>query len=166
MDPSAWNPSERRIMDGTAWAEFCDTLKAAGAVVLGEGTPENPFDRAEGFRYLTRLLRAALETFVEDADPLAPELLRTAHETVKMGDDNPDNYYQNAPISGRHEYRISGHARHRALPGLRHAGGQLRRDRQPEHDRLPRRQWTCCSARTAPSRSPSPASRSPATGCR
>jgi hypothetical protein len=25
-----------------------------------------------------------------------------------MGNDNPDNYYQNAPISGRHEYRISG----------------------------------------------------------
>jgi len=108
MDPSAWNPSERRIMDGSAWAEFCDTLKAAGAVVLGDGTPQTPFDRAEGFRYLTRLLRAALETFVEDADPLAPELLRTAHETVKMGNDNPDNFYQNAPISGRHEYRIRG----------------------------------------------------------
>jgi len=98
----------RRIQDGTSWAEFCDTLKGAGSVVMGAGTPENPFDRAEGFRYLTRLLRAALETFVEGADPLAPELLRTAHETVKMGNDNPDNYYQNAPISGRHEYRISG----------------------------------------------------------
>ena len=58
-------------------------------------------------------MRAALETFVEDADPLAPELLRTAHETVKMGNDNPDNYYQNAPISGRHEYRITRHARAR-----------------------------------------------------
>ena len=103
-----WSPSERRIMDGSAWGEFCDTLKAAGSVVLGEGTPADPFDRAEGFRYLTRLVRAAFETFLEDADPLAPELLRTAHETVKMGNDNPDNYYQNAPISGRHAYRISG----------------------------------------------------------
>lgn len=112
MNPRApskeWSPSERRIMDGSAWGEFCDTLKAAGSVVLGEGTPDDPFDRAEGFRYLTRLVRAAFETFLEDADPLAPELLRTAHETVKMGNDNPDNYYQNAPISGRHEYRISG----------------------------------------------------------
>lgn len=103
-----WSPSEQRILDGTAWAEFCDTLKAAGSVVVGPGTPEDPFDRAEGYRYLTRLLRAALETFIEGADPLAPELLRTAHETVKMGNDNPDNYYQNAPISGRHEYRIKG----------------------------------------------------------
>jgi len=36
-------------LDGTAWAEFLPTrLKAAGAVVLGEGTPETPFDRAAG----------------------------------------------------------------------------------------------------------------------
>jgi hypothetical protein len=30
------------------------------------------------------------------------------HETVKMGADNPDNYYQNAAISGEYEYRITG----------------------------------------------------------
>ncbi|MEN8182022.1 MAG: hypothetical protein ABFS46_05750 [Myxococcota bacterium] len=98
----------RRILDGTTWEEFCDTLKAAGSVVLGEGSPENPFDRAEGFRYLSRLTRSALESFVENADPLAPELRRTAHETIKMGADNPDNHYQNAPISGKCEYRIHG----------------------------------------------------------
>jgi hypothetical protein len=103
MDESA-----RRIMDGTTWEEFCDTLKAAGSVVLDDGSPENAFDRAEGFRYLSRLLRSALESFVENADPLAPELRRTAHETIKMGADNPDNYYQNAPISGKCEYRIRG----------------------------------------------------------
>ena len=100
--------STRRILDGTAWEDFCDTLKAAGAVVLDESSPENAFDRAEGFRYLSRLARAALETFVEGGDPRAPELRRTAHETVKMGADNPDNYYQSAPISGKYEYRIRG----------------------------------------------------------
>jgi hypothetical protein len=100
--------STRRILDGTAWSEFCDALKAAGAVVLSEGSPETALDRAEGYRYLTRLTRAALETFVEDSDPLAPELLRTCHETIKMGADNPDNEYQNAPISGKYEYRITG----------------------------------------------------------
>ena len=31
-----------------------------------------------------------------------------AHETVKLGADNPDNYYLNAKISGRYNYRIRG----------------------------------------------------------
>jgi len=97
-----------RVMDGTTWAEFCDGLKAAGQVVLDPAAPATPLDRAEGYRYLTRLLRSALETFIEDADPGAPELLRTCHETIKMGADNPDNHYQNAPINGRYEYRITG----------------------------------------------------------
>jgi hypothetical protein len=100
--------SARRIADGTAWSDFCDALKAAGSVVLDDRAPLTVFDRAEGYRYLTRLTRAALETFLEDSDPLAPELLRTCHETIKMGADNPDNYYQNAPISGKYEYRITG----------------------------------------------------------
>jgi hypothetical protein len=97
-----------RVMDGAAWREFCDALKAAGDVILSPDAPESPYDRAEGFRYLSRLTRAALETFVENADPQAPTLLRTAHETVKMGADNPDNLYQNAPISGKYEYAITG----------------------------------------------------------
>ena len=108
MAQSDRGEAERRILDGRAWEEFCDTLKAAGSVVLGERTPDDPLDRAEGWRYLTRLTRAALETFLEDADPQAPELLRTAHETVKMGNDNPDNVYLNAPIRGKHAYRITG----------------------------------------------------------
>src|SRR5688572_15062716 len=101
--------STRRVLDGTAWTDFCDALKAAGAVILDPAAPADPLTRAEGFRYLSRLTRAALETFVEDSDPQAPELLRTCHETIKLGADNPDNYYQNAPISGKHEYVIRGH---------------------------------------------------------
>jgi hypothetical protein len=97
-----------RIMSGESWAEFCDTLKAAGASLSFPGTPQNPFDQAEGYRYLTRLTRAGLEAFVEYADPARPVLHRVVHETVKMGSDNPDNYYQTARISGAHEYRIRG----------------------------------------------------------
>jgi hypothetical protein len=100
--------SVRRIVDGTAWNEFCDALKAAGSVVLDRAAPDTPIDRAEGFRYLSRLTRAALETFVEDCDPQAPELLRTCHERIMMGADHPDNHYQNAPISGKYEFRLRG----------------------------------------------------------
>jgi hypothetical protein len=100
--------STRRVLDGTTWREFCRALEEAGAVVLAPDAPEGAFDRAEGLRYLSRLVRAGLETFVEDGDPRAPEFHRTAHETIKMGADNPDNLYQSAPISGQYEYRITG----------------------------------------------------------
>jgi hypothetical protein len=98
----------RKGMDGTAWAEFCDMLKLAGNVILREGSPDDPLDRSEGFRYLSRLTRASLEGFLEFADPDFPRLHRPVHETAKMGADNPDNYYQNATISGEHEYVLRG----------------------------------------------------------
>src|SRR5262245_24542140 len=100
--------AEQRIVSGQACDEFCDTLKAAGASLKFPGTPQDVFSQAEGYRYLARLARAGLEGFLEDADPRAPMLKRVVHETVKMGADNPDNYYQNASISGAHEYRIVG----------------------------------------------------------
>lgn len=100
--------SERRIVSGEAWEEYCDTLKAAGASLKFPGTPQDPFNQAEGYRYLARLARAGLEGFLEDADARAPVLKRVVHETVKLGADNPDNYYQNASISGAYEYRIRG----------------------------------------------------------
>jgi hypothetical protein len=97
-----------RAVDGTAWEEFCDTLKSAGAAIQRELSPADPLDRAEGYRYLSRLLRLALEKYVEHADPDAPRFYRLSHETAKIGCDNPDSYYQNAAISGECEYKISG----------------------------------------------------------
>ena len=52
----------QKVVDGTAWREFCDMLADAGQVILAKGNPESPLDRAEGFRMLTRLLRGALES--------------------------------------------------------------------------------------------------------
>ncbi len=104
----AWMLQASGSSTAGAWSEFCDALKAAGSVVLDEATPADPLTRAEGWRYLTRLTRAAFETLIEASDPQAPELRRTAHETIKMGLDNPDNIYQSAPIHGRFRYRIHG----------------------------------------------------------
>ena len=98
-----------RIVSGKAWEEFCDNLKGAGASLMYPGTPRDAFNQAEGVRYLSRLTRAGLETFVEYNDPAFPVFRRMVHETVKMGADNPDNYYFNAQINGsRYEYRIVG----------------------------------------------------------
>jgi hypothetical protein len=100
--------ASERIVSGKSWDEFCDTLKAAGASLSFPGAPRDPFSQAEGYRYLTRLTRAGLEAFVEYADPNAPVIHRVAHETVKLGADNPDNYYQTACIHGPWDYRITG----------------------------------------------------------
>ena len=97
-----------RIVSGKAWEEFCEDLKAAGASLMYPGTPKDPFQQAEGVRYLTRLTRAGLEAFVEYNDPACPVLRRMVHETVKMGADNPDNYYFNAQMSGKYEYVLKG----------------------------------------------------------
>lgn len=98
----------QRIVSGQSWDEFCDTLKAAGAALNFPGAPRDPFNQAEGYRYLTRLTRAGLMAFLEHADPRAPVLHRVVHETVKMGADNPDNFYQTACISGEYDYVIRG----------------------------------------------------------
>ncbi len=98
----------RRVVSGKAWEEFCDGLKAAGAVLQLPGSPKDQLNQAEGYRYLSRLLRAGLENFIEFSDPAFPVLRRPVHETVKIGADNPDNYYMSAKISGGYTYRVFG----------------------------------------------------------
>jgi hypothetical protein len=105
---TAEDEAARRILRGRAWAEFCDTLKAAGSAIAAPGAPHDPRNQAEGYRYLSRLVRAGLEAFVEYADPEAPVLRRMIHETAKIGADNPDNHYLNAAVSGACEYRLRG----------------------------------------------------------
>lgn len=97
----------QRVVSGKAWEDFCDQLKLAGTVLKYPGTPQDAFQQAEGLRYLTRLTRAGLEAFVEYSNPEFPVLRRMVHETVKMGADNPDNYYFNAVIGGKYTYRIT-----------------------------------------------------------
>jgi hypothetical protein len=101
--------NEQDIVSGKAWADFCDQLKQAGEVVLRAEAPANAFDRAEGYRYLTRLARIGLDMFMESGDRSHPSFYRPSHETAKIGADNPDNYYQRAELDGQYDYKISGH---------------------------------------------------------
>ncbi len=105
---TADDPGLRRVLDGTSWEDFCEALKRAGAVIQRPASPADGLDRAEGYRYLSRLARLALEKFVEHSDPTAPRFYQLSHATAKIGCDNPDSYYQNAAISGAYEYRVWG----------------------------------------------------------
>jgi hypothetical protein len=90
------------------WDRFCDMLKHAGKQILRPEAPMDPFNRAEGYRYLSRLTRIALEMQVESGTAEFPTFMVPSHETAKIGADNPDNYYQVALINGEYSYRIRG----------------------------------------------------------
>jgi len=96
-----------KVESGEAWNEFCDLLKKAGDVLHRDDLRASTFDRGEGLRYLSRLLRAGLVSFAEGTGPRHPEF-RALPDLVKMGLDNPDNYYLSASVNGRHRYRIRG----------------------------------------------------------
>ena len=105
----AMSEVEQRVVDGTLWEEFCDALKEAGKIVRSDKAPQDPFNQAEGYRYLARLLRGGLEGFLEFRDPLFPQFRCGAHETIKLGADNPDNRYESATVNPDYDYRITGH---------------------------------------------------------
>ena len=67
--------------------------------------PEDPFDRAEGMRYVGRIARHALDHFIEGSDPACPRL----GGLPRLGGDNPDYLYTSAPLSADYEYRLRGH---------------------------------------------------------
>ncbi|MHA3792748.1 DUF1214 domain-containing protein [Sphingomonas sp. YL-JM2C] len=97
-----------RDAPGEAWRQFCRRLEKAGDLVFDAEVAGTPIDQVEGYRYLSRLLRIALDMHMENADPDFPGFYQASHPTAKIGADNPDNLYLNASISGARRYRITG----------------------------------------------------------
>ena len=98
---------EAHVRSGAAWETFCDSLKALGQQIAREETPKDGLNQAEGYRYLTRLLRNALESVIEGGSPEFP-VMRGLGNMVKLGADNPDNIYLGGSIHGDYEYRLFG----------------------------------------------------------
>ena len=102
------DPADPRIMTGAAWSELCQSIRESEQLVLGPDVPDSPLMRAEGLRYLTRLLAGGIRLCVELADPDYPELGRMVDTTLSWGIDNPDCIYLYAAIRGDATYRIRG----------------------------------------------------------
>jgi hypothetical protein len=90
-----------KVVDGRAWAEFCELLRKAGEVIQREDLGTTPFDRAEGLRYLSRLLVAGFSSFVEATGPAhrCSGRFRTGEDGARQ----PDNYYVSASIDPRRD---------------------------------------------------------------
>lgn len=100
--------ASRRLLRGEAWDDFCDQLKAAGHLVEAFGDEASDQDRAEWYRYLTRMVRNGFERFVENCEPEHPRL-RDAPWRQSINVQNPDQDHLLCEfVDGRHEYRIRG----------------------------------------------------------
>ena len=102
------NETEQELMSGKVWDDFCDRLKEVGRHITRPEIPADPFTRAEGYRYLTRVLRSSFDIFSEHADAEFPVIYRPCDEMVKYGGDDPDKYLQKCAVSGAHDYLIRG----------------------------------------------------------
>jgi hypothetical protein len=90
------------------WKGFCERLAEAGEAILRSDLPTTPLDKAEGLRYLTRLLRAGLIQNLEAADADFPRFFQPCDDITKYGGDDPDKIYLIAMAQGDREYRITG----------------------------------------------------------
>jgi len=103
---SAEHDDAERLTSGEAWRDFCRRLEAAGDAILAEGFPDRPGDRAEGFRWLTRLVGHATRMEVEAGDPRHPVFVRYETPHSQWGGPNPDNVYLRANVDPRLTSRI------------------------------------------------------------
>jgi hypothetical protein len=102
------DPGDPRLVSGQAWRELCAALERAERLVLAEGVPDAPRDRAEGFRYLARFLASGLASCVTHDDPDYPVFGRMIDHARPWGLDNPDCLYLYAPLRGGATYRVGG----------------------------------------------------------
>jgi hypothetical protein len=64
----------QRLLSGQSWDDFCDVLKVAGRMIDQFGDNPSDLDRAEWYRFLTRLARSGFERLIENAEPTRPRL--------------------------------------------------------------------------------------------
>ncbi len=101
--------AKHRLLSGRAWDDFCETLRLAGHAIESWGDEPSDLDRAEWYRFLTRVARNGLERFVENCEPDRPRL-RDAPWRQSINVQCPDQDHLLAEfVDGRHEYRIHGH---------------------------------------------------------
>jgi hypothetical protein len=80
-----------KVLSGRAWAEFCDALKEVAARAR-RARAGGPLDRAEGYRFLMRLVATASRAS-SSSTIRSRRSHRGSHETIKIIHENPDNLY-------------------------------------------------------------------------
>lgn len=90
------------------WQAFVEELSRAGEVIDRKETPKDPLTQAEGYRYLSRLIRRGLESGLEFGDPANPHLFPAITQSMLTGGTTADAVYVHGFIDGSRTYEIRG----------------------------------------------------------
>ena len=99
-------PKREQFSSQVAWNDFCDDLKQLGAKITDPTGARNGRERAEGYRYLVRLLSAAHELEME-VDRRHPVLARMMTPTRKFKGDGTDTIYHEAKLDETLSYKVT-----------------------------------------------------------
>ena len=89
-----------------AWNDFADALKRIGEKITGPTGARSPRERAEGYRYLLRLISGAHDLEME-ADRRFPRLTRMMTPIRKFKGDGTDTLYHEAKLDENYVYKFS-----------------------------------------------------------
>lgn len=108
MTPDEKTRARKRLVEGASWDDFCDQLKVAGRVIDAFGDEPTDQERAEWYRFLSRLTRNGFERMVENCEPDRPRL-RDAPWRQSINVQSPDqDHLLSEFVDGRYEYKITG----------------------------------------------------------
>ena len=90
------------------WREVVKVMGEMEALVWNDPLVTDDLTRAEGVRYLTRLMASAIPMSIEMWEPDYPQFLTFLNTRIHWGLPATDCHYQWAPVHGDNVYRISG----------------------------------------------------------
>lgn len=90
------------------WHAFAEAVAGLESIVWSDPRVVDDLSRAEGLRYLTRLIAGAIPMTMECWDPEYPAFLKFLSSRIQYGLPAADALYQWAPVHGDHVYRIKG----------------------------------------------------------
>ena len=104
----AGKKAHERAQSGEAWQDYCQTLLTAGAMIDSFDDEVTELDRAEWYRFLSRLMRNGAERFMENCEPLRPRLRETPwRQSINFQSPDQDHLLAEF-IDGSQDYIING----------------------------------------------------------
>ena len=94
--------------DPAIWRKVVSVMEEMEQLVWNDPLIKDNLTRAEGVRYLTRLISSATEMAIELWTPDYPQFLTFLNTRIHWGLPATDCHYQWAPVHGDNVYRISG----------------------------------------------------------